>query len=87
MSESVSSHVDAKYASNILLKLKTRLQDKVIETTDLKSEENSQILSSDNQNENAVDKVESKGDDDNVRTTYVTVPSCSYNTVIFITNC
>ena len=66
MSESVFSHVDAKSASNILLKLKTRLQDKVIETTDLKSEENSQMLSSDNQNENAVDKVESKGDDDNV---------------------
>ena len=66
MSESVSSYVDAKSASNILLKLKTRLQDKVIETTDLKSEENSQMLSSDNQNENAVDKVESKGDDDNV---------------------
>jgi hypothetical protein len=66
MSESVFSHVDAKSASNILLKLKTRLQDKVIETIDLKSEENSQMLSSDNQNENAVDKVESKGDDDNV---------------------
>ena len=65
-SESLSSHVDAKSASNILVKLKTRLQGKVVETNDLKSEENSQMLSSDNQNENAVDKVESKGDDDNV---------------------